>query len=75
MLAYPACDDPEVREVVRAGYGDLVAYVRRVSGAEWPTVWGFFATGMLCNVLASMHVDDGPEQWMVDLLSGVGKEF
>src|SRR6185437_9364888 len=51
MNAYVACDDPEVREVVRAGYGDLVAYVRRVSGAEWETVWKFFSSGMLFNVL------------------------
>ena len=73
MNAYVACDDPEIREVVRAGYGDLVAYVRRVSGADWPAVWSFFATGMLLNVLASMHVDAEPEPWMTDLLSGCGK--
>ena len=75
MQAYAACDDPEIREVVRAGFGDLVAYVRRVSGADWPTVWGFFSTGMLLNVLASMHVDDEPEPWMQDLLSGCGKQL
>jgi AcrR family transcriptional regulator len=75
MTAYVACDDPEVREVVRAGYGDLVAYVRRVSGADWETVSRFFATGMLLNVLASMHFDDQPEPWMQDLLSGLGKEL
>src|SRR6478609_628454 len=68
MQAYAACDDPEIRDVVRAGFGDLVAYVRRVSGADWPTVWGFFSTGMLLNVLASMHVDNEPEPWMQDLL-------
>jgi AcrR family transcriptional regulator len=75
MTAYVACEDPEVRDVVRAGYGDLVAYVRRVSGADWPAVWGFFSTGMLLNVLASMHVDDQPEPWMQDLLGGCGKEL
>src|SRR5213593_3181067 len=32
MQAYAACDDAEIREVVRNGYGDLVAYVERVSG-------------------------------------------
>jgi AcrR family transcriptional regulator len=73
MQAYASCDDPEIRAVVRAGYGDLVAYVRRVSGADWPAVWGFFSAGMLLNVLASMHVDEEPEQWMQDLLSGSGK--
>src|SRR5215475_9798420 len=75
MQSYAACDDPEIREVVRAGYGDLVAYVRRVSGSDWPTVWGFFSTGILLNVLASMHVDDEPDQWMTELLSGCGKEL
>ena len=75
MNAYVACEDPEVREVVRAGYGDLVAYVRRVSGADWPAVWGFFSAGMLLNVLASMHIDDQPEAWMTDLLAGSGKEL
>jgi AcrR family transcriptional regulator len=75
MQSYAASDDPEIRAVVRAGYGDLVAYVRRVSDADWPTVWNFFATGMLLNVLASMHVDSEPEQWMQDLLSGCGKEL
>jgi AcrR family transcriptional regulator len=74
MQAYAACDDPEIRAVVRAGFGDLVAYVRRVSGADWPEVWSFFSSGMLLNVLASMHVDEEPEQWMQDLLSGSGKE-
>ncbi|HET8894176.1 MAG TPA: TetR/AcrR family transcriptional regulator [Gaiellaceae bacterium] len=74
MQAYTASDDPEIRAVVRAGYGDLVAYVRRVSGADWPTVWQFFATGMLLNVLASMQVTDNPEPWMQELLDGCGKQ-
>src|SRR6202007_638037 len=42
MQAYAASDDPAIRAVVRAGYGDLVAYVRRVSDADWPTMWQFF---------------------------------
>jgi AcrR family transcriptional regulator len=76
MQSYAAAaDDPEIRAVVRAGYGDLVAYARRVSAAESDQIWQFFATGMLFNVLASMHVTDGPEQWMLDLLAGCGKEF
>src|ERR1700744_6378497 len=29
MQAYAACDDPELRAVVRNGFGDLVAYVER----------------------------------------------
>ena len=34
MQAYAACGDPEIRAVVRSGYGDLVTYVERVSGAS-----------------------------------------
>src|SRR5262252_257633 len=75
MQSYAASDDPEIRAVVRAGYGDLVAYVRRVSGADWPTVSSFFATGMLLNVLASMQFDTEPEPWMQELFSGCGKEL
>ncbi|MGH2970937.1 MAG: TetR/AcrR family transcriptional regulator [Gaiellaceae bacterium] len=75
MQAYAASEDPEIRAVVRAGYGDLIAYVRRVSDADWPTTWHFFATGMLLNVLASMQVNDNPEPWMVELLAGCGKDL
>src|SRR5213596_4196352 len=54
MQAYAACDDPDIRETVRNGYGDLVAYVERVSGTDPATIAGFFASGMLMNVLSSM---------------------
>jgi len=74
MQAYAACDDPEIREAARAGYGDLVAYVRRVSDADWETLWHFFATGMLLNVLVSMQIHEEPEQWMKDLYSGCGND-
>lgn len=75
MQAYAASDDPEIRAVVRAGYGDLVAYVRRVGEADWPTAWKFFSTGMMLNVLASMQVNDAPEPWMQELLDGCGKDL
>src|SRR3954468_20238133 len=67
MQASAATEDDEVRAVVRAGFGDLVAYVRRVSDADGLQIWQFFATGMLLNVLASMHVTDQPEPWMTQL--------
>lgn len=75
MQAYSASDDPEIRAVVRAGFGDLIAYARRVSGADWPQIWSFFATGMFLNVLASMHVNDDPEPWMTELLESCGKQL
>jgi AcrR family transcriptional regulator len=70
MQAYAACDDPDIREVVRNGYGDLVAYVERVSGLPPAEVSRFFATGMLLNVIASMDLYESPEGWSERLLSG-----
>ncbi len=70
MQAYAACDDPEICEVVRNGFGDLVAYVERVSGLTAPDVTRFFAIGMLLNVLSSMNVADGAEPWAERLLAG-----
>src|SRR4051794_12907935 len=70
MQAYSACDDPDVCSVVRAGYGDLVSYVERVSGLPPAAVSRFFAKGMLLNVVASMNLDRSPEPWAQRLLEG-----
>ena len=70
MQAYAACGDPEIRAVVRDGFGDLVAYVERVSGLEEERIASFFAKGMLMNVLASTRGGDAPEPWAVRLLEG-----
>ena len=75
MQAYADCDDDQVREVVREGYGRLVEYVERVSGAEPARVRDFFAFGMLLNVFASMDLLDHPAPWAKELLeSCLGKE-
>jgi AcrR family transcriptional regulator len=68
MQAYAASEDPEIAEVVRNGYGDLVTYVERVSGAGKEAISEFFAAGMLMNVLASMHAQDEP--WGIRLTEG-----
>jgi hypothetical protein len=75
MQAYVACDDPEICQVVRDGYGDLVAYVERVSGLPTEDVANFFARGMLLNVLAAMNLGAGGEPWAERLLEGCGKEL
>jgi AcrR family transcriptional regulator len=74
MQAYAACDDPEICSVVRAGYGDLVSYVERVSGLPPAAVSGFFAQGMLLNVIASMGLDHLEEPWAARLMEGCGGE-
>ena len=70
MQAYAACDDPEICEVVRNGYGDLVTYVERVSGLPAEAVSDFFAKGMLLNVIASMGLEDSSEPWVERLVKG-----
>jgi AcrR family transcriptional regulator len=70
LEAYAACDDPEICEIVRNGFGDLVAYVERVSGLAPAEVSRFFATGMLINVMSAMKLTDSDEEWAIRLLEG-----
>jgi AcrR family transcriptional regulator len=68
MQAYAASEDADVAAIVRNGFGDLVAYVQRVSGLDVAHISRFFANGMLMNVLASMRAPE--EAWGRDLLEG-----
>jgi AcrR family transcriptional regulator len=68
MQAYADSDDPDVRAVVREGYGALVEHVERVSGASADRVRDFFAFGMLLNVFASIDLLNQPEPWARRLL-------
>jgi hypothetical protein len=70
MHVYVAHGDPEIREVVRIGYGDLVAYAEQVSGLSPERISSFLATGMLLSVLALMQVQDGAEHWAATHLEG-----
>jgi len=71
MQAYAACEDDEIRTVVRDGYGDLVAYAERVSGLSPEAIGRFFATGMLLNVIASMGLQNLEEPWAARLVGGL----
>jgi AcrR family transcriptional regulator len=75
MQAYAASDDPEIRDVVRRGYGELVEYVERVSGMPTERVAHFFAKGMLLNVMASMDLLEAPEGWAQRLIEGSRKDL
>jgi AcrR family transcriptional regulator len=70
MQAYAACDDPEVREIVRKGYGRLVEHVEAVSGFPPAAVSDFFAKGMLLNVIAAMQLLDSKAKWASRLMAG-----
>jgi hypothetical protein len=68
MQAYVACEDPEVRDFVRAGFKRLYAFVRDASGAPPDELQQFFAIGMLMNVVAAMELDRVRERWARDLV-------
>jgi hypothetical protein len=70
MHVYVGNSDPEIREGVRIGYGDLIAYAEQVSGLSPERISSFLATGMLLSVLALMQVQDGAEHWAETLLEG-----
>jgi AcrR family transcriptional regulator len=75
MQAYAASGaDQEIREVVRRGYGELVEYVERVSGAPSEEIAHFFAKGMLLNVIASMDLLQAEEGWAQRLIEGCRKD-
>ena len=74
MHMYAASDEPEIREVVRDGYGALVRFVEQVSGASQKAVSQFFATGMLINVIAAMGVRDAGIDWADRLIAGCKEE-
>ena len=69
MQTYAACDDTQVREVARQGYGRLVDFVEQASGVGVDTLSHFFAKGMLINVVASMDLLDSDEPWAKKLLA------
>lgn len=74
MHMYAASDEPEIREVAREGYGELVRFAEQVSGGVGRHVSDFFATGMLINVLAAMDVRDAGIDWADRLLEGCRDE-
>jgi AcrR family transcriptional regulator len=75
LHGYAACEDPEICEVVRRGFGDIVEYVERASGAPPERVRDFLARGMLCNVFSAMDLPQDPDGWAQRLLAVYGKEL
>jgi AcrR family transcriptional regulator len=73
LQAYAASDDPEIRDVVRRGYGQLVDYVQRIAGLEPEALAAFFAKGMLMNVIVALDLFGLDEPWARQLLEGCGK--
>ena len=70
MQAYAACDDPDVREAMRTGYGKLHLFVETVSGEPQDVVAHWFAVGKLLNVIAAMDLLGSREPWARRLVEG-----
>src|SRR5262249_43143025 len=58
MQMYAACDDPEIREVARAGFREIFEEVERLSGAAAGEVQAFYAKGMFLNVVAAIDLPE-----------------
>ena len=71
MQTYAACSDPQVCDVARKGYGELVDFVEQASGADPETLSAFFAKGMLINVVASMDLMDAEDSWAKKVLAAL----
>ena len=71
LQAHAACDDPEIREAMRAGFGALHLFVETVSGLDSEAVTRWFGAGMLLNVLAAMDIWGSREPWATRLLEGL----
>jgi AcrR family transcriptional regulator len=70
LQAYAACQDPEIRTVVRDNYGVLWDKVREISGADAKSVQAWFAQGMLINVAASIGEGSTFEGFLGSMLGG-----
>ena len=71
LQAYAACDDPDVRDAMRAGFGSLHLFVETVSGLDSEAVTRWFGAGMLLNVLAAIDIWESREPWATRLLEGL----
>ena len=74
MQAYAACEDPDVRKVVREEFSAIYKFVESVSGGDDEKVQEFFKTGMLINVAAAMDLGALDSPWAHSFLKGCLQE-
>jgi len=70
MQAYAACEDLDVRKVVREEFAEIYKFVESVSGGDDERVQEFFKTGMLINVAAAMDLGALDAPWAQSFLKG-----
>ena len=74
MQAYAACEDTDVRKVVREEFAQIYKFVESVSGGDDEKVQEFFKTGMLINVAAAMDLGALDSPWAHSFLKGCLQE-
>jgi AcrR family transcriptional regulator len=70
LQAYAACGDAEIRAVVRECYGDLWRAVAAISGADDKAIQGWFAQGMLINVVSAVGEGSTFDEYLGSLSGG-----
>jgi len=70
MQAYAACSDEDVRRKVKLRWERLMKVTGEISGASGDALTGFFARGMLMNVLASIRLvpEKSADKWGHEML-------
>lgn len=72
MHAYAASvEDAEIRGAARDGLQSVWALAQSRSGADADTMRDFLATGMLCNVIAALGLNDVADSWGEELMASV----
>jgi AcrR family transcriptional regulator len=70
LKCWASCDDPEICDVVRSCWRDLVDLAERTSGEPPEVVSAFFSKGALLTVLMAMDAVSRPEPWSKRLIEG-----
>lgn len=70
LKCWASCDDPEICEVVRAAWRNLVDLAERTSGESPEAVSAFFSKGALLTILMGMEAFTRPEPWSDRLIDG-----
>jgi AcrR family transcriptional regulator len=70
LKCWASCDDPEICELVRTAWRNLVDLAERTSGESPEAVSTFFSKGALLTILMGMDAFTRPEPWSNRLIEG-----
>lgn len=68
LKSWTSTDDPDIRNLTRTAWRNLVDLAEQVSGESPQVVSRFFAHGTLISILMSMNLLEEPEPWATRLL-------